>query len=106
MSERRYAQPDIENQGADPDFDGFPMREMVGFDGQSLQRTTASSMAIKITENGTTTYVAKAAPGTNQSTAKWQCMKLDESSGLVITWADGNSRFDNAASDLTALTYS
>lgn len=64
------------------------------------------SVATKITESGTTTYVAKANPNTAQSDASWQAFKIDESSGLVITWADGNDNFDNAATDLTALSYS
>ena len=62
--------------------------------------------AVKITISGNITYVGKAAVGTAQGTAAWQCQKIDESSGTVITWADGNSNFDNVATDLTALTYS
>ena len=80
--------------------------ETLGFDGQSLQRLNASNMAVKVTVSGTTTYLALAAPGTAEATAKWQARKIDTSSGVIITWADGNSDFDNVASDLTALTYS
>jgi len=76
-----------------------------GYDGVALQRTVADSMAMKITEAGTVTYIGIAAPGTAQSTALWQCMKIDESSGTVITYADGNASFDNVATDLTSLTY-
>ena len=104
-TDKRFPIVDIENQGADREFDGFPMREQVGFDGQNLQRLNASNMAVKITVVGTTTYVAQAAPGTPQSTAKWKVMKIDESSGTVITWADGDADFDNVATDLTTLNY-
>lgn len=62
--------------------------------------------AVKITVSGTTTYVGKAAAGSAQASALWQVMKIDESSGLVLTWADGNTNFDNVATDLTALNYS
>lgn len=81
-------------------------RLSLGYDGQNLQLQPANAMAIKITTSGTSTYVGKAAPGTAQATAKWQCFKIDESSGLVITYADGDANFDNVATDLTSLTYS
>ena len=64
------------------------------------------ALATKVTTAGSVTYVALAAPGTPQATAAWQCRKIDESSGTVITWADGNSNFDNIATSLTSLTYS
>lgn len=81
--------------------------EPVGYDGQNLQRLVADALATKVTTVGSITYVGIAAPGTAQGTAKWQCKKIDESvdGTLVITWADGNSGFDNTATDLTALTY-
>jgi len=62
--------------------------------------------ASKITVVGSVTYIAIAAPGTAQATAKWQVKKIDETTGVVITWADGNGKFDNKATDLTALSYS
>lgn len=63
-------------------------------------------MAIKKTVSGTTTFLALALPGTAESSTTWMALKMDESSGLRITYADGNDSFDNAATDLTALTYS
>lgn len=71
-----------------------------------LHRTTSAAYAVKITEVGSITYVAKALPGTPQSEARWQVMKIDETTGMVLTWADGNDSYDNRADDLTALTYS
>jgi len=38
--------------------------------------------------------------------AKWKAMKMDESSGNIITWANGDSEFNNVATDLTVLSYS
>lgn len=80
--------------------------QALGFDGQSLQRLSADAMATKITEAGSVTYIAQAAPGTAEATAKWQVKKLDETTGLVVTYADGDASFDNIATDLTALSYS
>ena len=67
---------------------------------------TDGALATKITISGTVTYIGEAVPGTAQATAAWRCQKIDESSGTVITWADGDSNFDNVATDLTTLTYS
>jgi len=63
-------------------------------------------MAVKVTVSGSVTYVGVAAPGSAQSSAVWQCKKVDETTGTVVTWADSNANFDNVATDLTALTYS
>lgn len=82
------------------------MTENVGFDGQNIQRPNADNLALRTTESGSITYVALAAPGSLQSDAVWQCRKIDETSGTVITWADGDSNFDNVATNLASLTYS
>ena len=63
--------------------------------------------AQKITVDGDDTYVGVAEPGIAQATAKWRCRKINVSGGTTtITWADGNTEFDNVATDLTALSYS
>jgi hypothetical protein len=104
-SQTKYTQQYMENASFDEDI-GVLTRLGLGFDGQSAQFNQASSLALKITESGGATYIAVAAPGTNQDAARWQCKKVDESDGVVITWADGNANFDNIATDLTALSYS
>jgi hypothetical protein len=95
----------IQNSSFDPEF-GVLIVEPGLYDGVSLQRQPADSLAMKMTIVGAITYIATAAPGTTQGTAKWQVKKLDETSGLVITYADGDADFDNVATDLTALSYS
>lgn len=74
--------------------------------GQAFKFVDTLRYAVKITEVGTITYIGLANPGTLQADANWQCMKLDKSSGLVITYANGSADFTNVATDLTALTYS
>ena len=51
-------------------------------------------------------YLGKAAPGTATSAASWQIQKIDETTGTVITWADGNSSFDNVYDNRESLSYS
>lgn len=75
-------------------------------DTEQIQAIQGVPLAVKKTVVGTTTYIGYALPGTAESSAAWRAMKLDESSGLVITWADGDDNFDNVATDLTSLTYS
>lgn len=67
---------------------------------------TSTTYAVKITYSGSITYVARAIVGASQASSIWQALKMDETTGAVVTWADGNANFDNAATDLTALSYS
>ena len=62
--------------------------------------------ALKLTESGVYTYVAKAPIGSAEASAVWQAFRIDETSGMKILWADGDSNFNNVATDLTALSYS
>jgi len=92
--------------------------QMIGNDGTNARRiktdvnggiqNSDSPMAQKVSVSGAITYVAIAPCGTAQSSAQWQVKKIDQSGGTatIITWADGNSNFDNVATDLTSLTYS
>ena len=103
----KYSEPHIENAGFDEELQ-LPSVQQVAYDGTTVQRVTAKAMATKVVESGNYTYVCIASPGTAQATAKWQCKKIDESVAgtMIITWADGNTEFDNVATDPTALTYS
>lgn len=83
---------------------GVAVKKTVNID--STGNIFDGNQAQKVTTVGTVNYIAVAPPGTLQSEAKWQVKKVDETTGVVITWADGNANFDNQATDLTALTYS
>jgi hypothetical protein len=52
------------------------------------------------------TYIGQAPIGSDESQAVWQIKKVDESSGIIITWADGNSNFDNIWNNRASLIYS
>ncbi len=65
-----------------------------------------SKFALKMTTVGSVDYVGEAAVGTATSSALWRAKKVDSTTGILITWADGNANFDNVATDLTTLTYS
>ncbi len=96
---------EIQNLGFDTEFN-TPVIENLEFDGANMVRQTSGNVALKITTVGSVSYVAIAPAGSSQASAVWQVKKIDETTGTVITWADGNTNFDNVASDLTALSYS
>lgn len=52
------------------------------------------------------TYIGEAAIGSTASQLVWQIIKIDESSGLLLTWADGNDYFDNSWDNRASLSYS
>ena len=100
----KNTEQDIANLGFDRELN-VPVSLPIGFDGQGLQRGQASNMALIIVEDGDIKYLAMSAPGTDPTTPKWQARKIDKTTGLIITWADGNSEFDNTADDLLNLNY-
>lgn len=54
-----------------------------------------------------TTYIGKAPHGAATSSASWQIKRIVESAGVTtITWADGNSAFDNIWDNRASLSYS
>lgn len=52
------------------------------------------------------TYVGKAPIGSLTSAAVWQIMKIDETSGLAITWANGTNEMNNVWDNRASLSYS
>ena len=52
------------------------------------------------------TYVGKATSGTATSAASWQIQKVDETTGVIVTWADGDDNFDNIWDNRASLSYS
>lgn len=51
-------------------------------------------------------YVGKAEPGTATSAASWQIKRLDQTTGLIITYADGDINYDNVWDNRESLSYS
>lgn len=70
----------------------------------------ADQMARREFGDGDVTYICRAEPGTAAASALWQVMKMDESGdNCIVTWADGDNKFDNVATDeatVKALSFS
>lgn len=79
---------------------------LVDSKGNQIDYFPRPNYSLKETVVGTIIYLARALPGSSQSNPVWQAMKVDGTTGIVVTWADGNSNFDNVATDLTTLSYS
>ena len=82
------------------------LRGQLEWTGTGWVRKNTNLVSKKITVSGDNTYVASAPIGSAQASAVWQVKKIAVvGSDTTITWADGDSNFDNVATDLTVLTY-
>jgi hypothetical protein len=73
----------------------------------ATQQTLEQALAILIDEaSATVLYIGEAAPGSPQGDALWRIKKIDTTSGMVLTWADGNTNFDNVWTGRAGLSYS
>lgn len=71
-------------------------------------RAPAALKATRIDEvSPSLSYYGVAAPGSATSAPVWMIQKIATGPGnsLVITWADGNTEFDNVWDDRASLTY-
>jgi hypothetical protein len=56
--------------------------------------------------NSNLEYIGEAQPGTLTTAALWRIKRIDNTSGVVIQWADGNASFDNIWDSRESLSYS
>lgn len=82
-------------------------QDITGPNGTTLDVLLQSqSYALQLDESASPiTYIGQALPGSSTSSAAWSIKKMDETSGLVITWADGSSEFNQVWDDRASLTY-
>lgn len=51
-------------------------------------------------------YVGAATPGSSTSSSVWQIQSINTSSGVSVTWANGNGNYTNAWTNRASLSYS
>jgi hypothetical protein len=74
---------------------------------QNFAKEKDGQYALRLDEVGSLTYIGEALPGTLDSAALWRIKRMDESGpDLDITWADGDSNFDNIWANRAGLAYS
>lgn len=109
---RELSVPEIENRehiAPDKTNDNIAAKKVANYetgDGINWVRSgTPYATQIDDTTTANTVYIGKAAMGSATSLAVWQIAKLDTTSGLVKTWADGDANFDNIFDNRASLTY-
>jgi hypothetical protein len=75
-------------------------------DGQGVS-TAEAVYALRLDEySGTLTYVGEAVVGSVDDGYAWRIKQLDSTSGLVVTWAEGDSNFDKQWTERLEYNYS
>lgn len=75
----------------------------------SIDDITMTQLALEYdVVSSTLSYLGEANPGTATSAASWRIKKLvfDASGDITVTYADGNSSFDNVWDNRASLSYS
>lgn len=73
-----------------------------------ISASSAYDIRLDDTTTANVTYIGKAAltgSAIATSSAVWQVQKIDETTGMIITWADGDSSFNNIWDNRASLTY-
>lgn len=79
----------------------------VEYDGANLVRKQSDVLATRLDDSADPIiYIGKAPVGSDEGDAVWQISKLDTSSGVITTWADGDASFNNVWDDRASLSYS
>ncbi len=74
--------------------------------GVSLDQRVDSLGALKLDQvSPTLFYVGEATCAAPTSAAIWRIKRVDTSVGVDLTWADGNTQYDNVWDNRTTLNY-
>lgn len=71
----------------------------------SIIDVITTNLTLRLIESGVYTYVGEAIIGSDESDPVWKVKRIDETSGVIILWADGNENFDNVWSNYASLVY-
>jgi hypothetical protein len=64
-------------------------------------------LAQRVESSGQNTYIGWAEPGSSTDASVWRVKRVyAHANGVTVTWADGNTRFDNVWDDHAILSYS
>jgi len=78
-----------------------------GLDNALVVLQSSKNYALRLDDTSTPsiTYVGKAVPGTSTASPLWQIRKIDQTSGMIITWAGSSDSFNNVWDDRLTLIY-
>jgi len=84
-----------------------PVEVIVNANADSIEiRNQPLALLLDDTTTANITYVGEAAVGASTAASTWRIKRINETSGIVLQWADGNGNFDNVWSNRASLTYS
>lgn len=66
---------------------------------------TSSEFRLEVALSGNITYIGKATLNSLVSESVWQIKKIDETTGISITWANGNANFDKIWNNRESYSY-
>lgn len=109
VGKTKYTEQTIQNFGFDENFKipirlGYKYNRSTG----AVEAEAGDNLATQVATNSgdaNITYLGEAAIGEATSAATWQIMKIDRTSGTVITWADSNENYDNVWDNRESLDY-
>jgi hypothetical protein len=87
---------------------GIPFDPYIGQNSSEPEFVQFPPQAIVFATDGTYNYYGFAPPGTAQSAAAWQVMRVLIADGTTTAWANGNANYSNVGtpSGLSSLSYS
>lgn len=104
ISKTKYTSQELDNMSFDDTYGvkvDLPLEEDPS---GAVKRKITSNLSVRIYKDGTDVYVAEATPGALTANAVWRMQKIDTNGN--VTWADGNTEFDNEADNYLTLSYS
>ena len=79
---------------------------MERFAPKGVEIVEVATRLVEDSGNPNISYAGKAIAGTATSAPRWQIKRIDETSGVIITWANGSTSPDNIFDNREGLTYS
>lgn len=70
-----------------------------------IKQSKNQALRLDDTSTANVIYIGYAPVASSEASAVWQIKRLNVATGLTITWADGNAKFDNVWSNRTSLVY-
>lgn len=73
----------------------------------TVTTSSATPLAVRYEEaSSTITYIGDATAGSATSAASWRIKRMDTTAGIAVTWADGDTDFNNVWDNRASLSYS
>ncbi len=100
----KYTSQYIDNLSFDDDYQVSVVLPLEYDPSGAVVKKVTGNLALQYVVDGTKIYVGEAPIGSATSSSVWRAFQFDSATS-AITWADGDSSFDNAFDNPSALSY-